>query len=215
MRKVTDGMTAKKKLEYVFTYYWYHMLGVAAAAGLAVFLVVHFAFPDQKPEFTCALVNQKTDTDRDQRLEEALAGISGLSQERIVFDSAYLVHYEVTGDEETQAEEAPGGETRLSSYESGLDKLLFQWSQGELDAVIMTEDFMNYCIDTAGGQFYSLEDFDIGDLTVYEAGGYSAVRVKGTGIEGELDETEDLVIAFPDTGRHKENCQSFIDLLKG
>ena len=73
IKENTDGMSGKEKLSYILTYYWYHLLGIVAVLGLIVFLVVHFAFPEEKPLFTCALVNQRIDSSRDQKLAEDFA----------------------------------------------------------------------------------------------------------------------------------------------
>ena len=69
------------------------MLGILAVLVFLIFLVVHFAFPEEKPFFKCALVNQKIDSDRDVVLSEEFATFSGLDAKRIVFDSDYVISY--------------------------------------------------------------------------------------------------------------------------
>ena len=198
----TKDMNRKETVQYIFTYYWYHMLGVLAVLALLIFLVVHFAFPEEKPFFKCALVNQKIDSDRDVVLSEEFATFSGLDAKRIVFDSDYVIFYKET-EEKQDAEN-----------ESGFDKFFFQWSKGELDAVILTKDFLEYCT-SVGGEYYSADELETKDLNLCEAGGTKAIDLTGTKLESELDgtEKEDLVLVFPATGIHKEMCQKYIDFL--
>ena len=153
------------------------MLGILAVLALLIFLVVHFAFPEEKPFFKCALVNQKIDSD-------------------------YVISYK-------EAEEKQD-----AGNESGFDKFFFQWSKGELDAVILTKDFLKYCT-SAGGEYYSADEFETKDLNLCEAGGTKAIDLTGTKLESELDgtEKEDLVLVFTATGIHKEMCQKYIDFL--
>ena len=49
--KMRKDMSLKEKIEYIVMYYKWPILGVCAAIGLMVFLVVHFCFPAKKPEF--------------------------------------------------------------------------------------------------------------------------------------------------------------------
>lgn len=206
IKENTKDMNRKETVQYIFTYYWYHMLGVLAVLALLIFLVVHFAFPEPKPLFKCALVNQKIDSDRDAVLSEEFAKFSGLDEKRIVFDSDYVISYKET-DNETEEKQDAGNE-------SGFDKFFFQWSKGELDAVILTKDFLEYCT-SVGGEYYSADEFETKDLNLCEAGGTKAIDLTGTKLESELDgtEKEDLVLVFPATGTQKEMCQKYIDFL--
>lgn len=222
IRENTEGMSGKEKMSYILTYYWYHLLGIAAVLGLIVFLVVHFAFPEEKPLFTCALVNQRIDSTRDQKLAENFAEYAGLSQKQVVFDSDYIISYNETEEKESNdfndsntSNDSNNSNNSNTSNESGFDKFFFKWSGGELDAVVMTEDFMSYCIEV-GGEFYPADEFDVTGLDVCEVQGVSVIKVSGTKMESELDGTEkdNLVLVFPDTGKQKENCQKFIDYLR-
>ena len=78
-------------------------------------------------------MNQKIDSDRDVVLSEEFATFSGLDAKRIVFDSDYVISYKKTEEKQD------------AGNESGFDKFFFQWSKGELDAVILTKDFLNNC----------------------------------------------------------------------
>ena len=66
IRENTAGMNGREKADYVLTYYWYHILGFAAALGLVLFLIIHFGFRQAPPVFTCVLVNQDINFARDQ-----------------------------------------------------------------------------------------------------------------------------------------------------
>lgn len=221
IKENTKDMNRKETLQYIVTYYWYHILGALVVLGLLIFLVVHFVFPEEKPLFKCALINQKIDSDRDAVLSEAFSKFSGLDGKRIVFDSDYIISYKQT-DEETDNEinstiDNKTKENQTAGNESGFDKFFFQWSKGELDAVILTKDFLEYCT-SVGGEYYSADEFDTKDLKLCEAGSTKAIGLTGTKLESELDglngtEKEELVLAFPATGSHKEMCQKYIDFL--
>ncbi len=225
IKENTKDMNRKETLQYIVTYYWYHILGVLAVLGLLIFLVVHFAFPEEKPLFKCALINQKIDSDRDAELAEAFSKSSGIDGKRIVFDSDYIISYKQTdekidseiGNEINSTMDNETEENQTAGNESGFDKFFFQWSKGELDAVILTKDFLEYCT-SVGGEYYSADEFDTKDLNLCEAGGTKAIELAETKLESELDglngtEKEELVLVFPATGNHKEMCQKYIDFL--
>lgn len=205
IKETTKEMSRKEKLEYVVTYYWYHILGIVVFFSLIVFGIVHFAFPEKKPLFTCALVNQKIDSMRDGELEKKFADFSQSEEDRIRFDSDYIISYQ--NEEREESEE--------DSNKSGFDKFFFQWAGGELDAVIMTEDFLAYCIEV-GGKFHEVGKFDTEGLNLVKVDGIQAVDLDGTKLEQFLNGTEnrDLVLVFPETGKHTKSCQKFLDYLK-
>ena len=74
IRENTAGMSPRDKAEYILTYYWYHILGIAAAAGLVLFLIIHFGFREAPPLFTCAMVNQEINYERDGFLRRYKTG---------------------------------------------------------------------------------------------------------------------------------------------
>ncbi len=200
IKEQTKTMDTKGKIEYILTYYWYHLLGLGVIFGLVIFLILHFAFPEKKPLFTCVMVNQKIDYDRDEEVAKAFAKNSGISEDQVVFDSDYIISYK----EENKKE---------GTNESSFDKFFFKWSGGELDAVVMDKDFLKYCIEV-GGEFYPAGEFDTGDLSLCEIEGVSAIELKDTGFGEELTGEKDLVVVFPKTGEHRDNCQKFVDYLK-
>ncbi|MDO4296932.1 MAG: hypothetical protein Q4C59_00465 [Lachnospiraceae bacterium] len=194
----TSGMSGKDKRNYILTYYWYHILGIAAAVSLILFLPVHVLFGMEKPEFTCVLVNQKIDYGRDREIGQAFADFTGKAPDRIEVDSDYYLSY---------------GSVKLEGInESSYEKFFFRWRNQELDAVIMPESFYEYC-KTLGGGYLDLGNFETGDLPLYEDGEtFTAVRVEETGMkEYLLNETgERLLLVFPDNGRNQTECQEFL-----
>lgn len=198
IRENTAGMTRQEKAEYILTYYWYHILGILAAAGLVLFLIIHFGFREEPPVFTCAMVNQEINFARDEEMEKDFAGVSGIDKERMEINSDFNISYK---------------DIKLEGVnESSYEKFLFKWQNEELDAVIMPESFYEYCKEL-GGTFYSLEKWDTQELPVYEDGGVPvAVKAEETGLAEYLEnETgEPLLLVFPGTGQHLKECGEFL-----
>ncbi len=88
--RIRDDMSLKEKIEYIFTYYKWYILGICAAVGLLIFLIVHFASPQEKEVFSCAMINQRIDYDRDKELEKDFANDSGLDADLVDIDSRIL-----------------------------------------------------------------------------------------------------------------------------
>ncbi len=202
IRENTAGMTGREKAEYIGAYYWYHILGLAAALGLVLFLILHFGFREAPPAFTCVLVNQDINFARDQKLGEDFARAAGLSADQVEVDSDFNLSY---------------GNIQLEGVnESSYEKFFFKWRNQELDAVLMPESFYEYCKEL-GGAFYSLEQWDIQGLPVYEeSGAPAAIKAEKTGLAEYLNnETgEALLLAFPDTGKNQEQCGAFLEFLR-
>ena len=93
IREHTERMDRKQKLEYILTYYWYHLLFVVVSAGLLILLVRHLFFREPPKAFTCVLVNQTVDYARDEELAADFAAVSGIDPERIEIDSDYIFSY--------------------------------------------------------------------------------------------------------------------------
>lgn len=174
IREKTSGMGRKEACSYIFTYYWYHMLGIAAAAALILLFAVHYGFGNKKPVFTCVIVNQVTDGEEDLRLRDDFAGWAGLQKERIVIDSSYLFSY---------------GDLRMEgANESSYEKFFFQWRNRELDAVIVPESFYRHC-KGMGGSFHLLEEREIteaGGLPYMDEGECRAVLLNEAGLMEKL-----------------------------
>lgn len=199
----TEKMNREEKWRYIITYYWYHILGIFTVVFLFLFLVIHFGFGEEKPEFTCVMVNQEIDPMRDRELAEAFAGQMGLETDTVVIDSDFNLSY---------------GEVKLEGInESSFEKFFFKWQNDELDAVILPESFYEYCKE-AGGTFVNVSQWDTGTLSLYqdkESGEAAAIRVEDTwlasGIENKTGEL--LLLSFPSNGEHPDMCQKFLAFL--
>lgn len=202
IRKNTAGMDRRKKAEYILTYYWYHILGLAAAVCLVLFLIIHFGFREEPPVFTCVMVNQEINYARDEKMEEDFSKASGIDAERMEIDSDYNISY---------------ADIQLEGInESSYEKFFFKWQNEELDAVVMPESFYEYCTGL-GGEFKSLEDWGLEGFVPYEdEGKITAVYAEDTGLSDYIEnETgEALLLAFPDTGQHEEECRAFLDFIR-
>lgn len=131
IHKKTIQMDRRQRAEYILAYYWYHLLFVLLGAGLLILLVRHLFFGEPPKEFTCVLVGQMVDHERDEALAADFAEASGIPLEQIEIDSDYVFSY---------------GDVRLEGVnESSCEKFFFRWGSGELDAVLMPESFYRYC----------------------------------------------------------------------
>lgn len=201
IREKTADMGRAEKAGYIFTYYWYHMLGAAAVIACILIFGGHFLFGQKKPAFTCVMVNQMTDDARDDRLAEDFAVWSGRSADSILIDSNYIFSYE--------------GYSLEGANESYYDKFFLKWGNAELDAVIIEEDFYQFC-KKMRGRFQSLEEYDTGTLPLYEDdGAATAIVLENQKRIAPLDQDRrgKLLLAFPGSGSHKEACQQFIDFI--
>jgi len=198
----TAHMGRRQKAEYILTYYWYHMLGVLAAAGLTIFIIVHFAFAPDPPAFTCVLVNQAIDWQRDAQVAEAFSGDSGIETDLIVIDSDYNISY-------------PGHELK-GINESSYEKFFFKWANHEIEAAVMPESFLKYC-SSLGGVYREMDEFDTGSLELFKSGGEAVgIMAEKTRLADYMvNETgEPLILVFPVEGKNQENCQTFIDFIQ-
>lgn len=203
VREVMKQMTGKQKIEYVITYYWHYMVGICAIAVLAVLLSHHLASAQERPLFTCVLVNQEIDEARDEKLRSDFSVMSGVEEKRIVVDSNYNFSY---------------GPVHLEGVnESSYEKFFFQWSVGELDAVVMPESCYRYCREQ-GGAFRNPAS-----LGWETSAGMTAdnppdgIYAADTALSPCLweDEQDRLVIVFPTEGKHEDMSREFIRFLQG
>lgn len=203
IREKTAGMSRSEKLGYIVTYYWYHILGIAALVLFVVIFVGHFLFGEKPPLFSCVMVNMVTDDARDDRLAEGFAECLGLPENRVLVDSNYHFSYE--------------GVSLQGVNESYYDKFFLKWSNSELDAVIMEEDLYQYC-KKMNGTFRDLDEYDTGNLVLYEDeedGMHTAVVLDSQELIRPLRQagSSRLLLVFPRQGRHEEKCQEFIDYI--
>ena len=93
IREKTTGMNRKEKVSHVITYYWYHFLIIISIVALIFFAVRFYVFGNQKPEFTCVLVNQEIDDDRDAEIAQTFAKENDLDPDLVTVDSDYVFSY--------------------------------------------------------------------------------------------------------------------------
>ncbi len=143
IREKTSGMSRNKARAYVWTYYWYHILGILAIAALILLFALHYGFGNKKPLFTCILVNQEATLDGTQAAAEEFAEYAGLWEERVLITSDYTFSY---------------GEVKLEGVNEGsYEKFFFQWRNEEIDAVIIPESFYRH-VKEMGGEFCVLKE---------------------------------------------------------
>lgn len=201
IREKTENMSKRETAAYVLTYYWYHILAVCSIIALIVLFITHYTIGNQKPVFTCVLVNQEMDSGRDGLVRETFSEYAGLPVRRVVIDSDYNFSYE--------------GMKLSGVNESSYEKFFFQWRNRELDALILSESFYQYCREM-GGSFCDLSDMDKGDFEIYKDGDMVGAIILGedsfaervTGKKGEK-----LLLAFPDEGKHEESREMFLKYL--
>ncbi|MDO4491421.1 MAG: hypothetical protein Q4B85_10165 [Lachnospiraceae bacterium] len=233
IREKTKGMDKKSKVSYVFLYYWPHMLITGSIIALIFIFGRHYLFGNKKPEFTCILVNQRCDPQRDLEMAESYAQLADLDSDRVIIDSDYNFSYE--------------GLSLKDVNESSCEKFFFLWRNGEIDAVVLSETMYQYCCEL-GGEFYCIEDtlgfpsYTDGaawenptDEEDYIAGenpadeethadgvdptageectavvlGYDSFTEEITG-----NSEEPLLLAFPKTGKHSGQIPVFLEYMK-
>lgn len=185
IREKTSGMDSAERAEYIADYYWYHILLTFLAAALFVLLVYHAACGRRTVSFACVIVNEKPDTGRDRELSGEIAGMLGVDEEKIRVDSDYRISFP--------------GHTEEGSNESDYEKFFFGWSQGELDAVVMTESFYAYCL--------TLDP----RLRALPAEGSVPLPLRETVLTSWICEGEEdpMVLIFPADGKNEAAAEAF------
>ncbi len=199
IKEKTSDMDKKAVCSYIAAYYWPHILGGISIIALILLFGGHYLFGNVKPSFTCVMVNQRVDTERDNRIADTYAKEAGFRRKEVVVDSDYNFSY---------------GAIHLEGVnESSYEKFFFQWRNGELDAVIMPESFYGHCKEL-GGEFCRIED--MGSFEAYMDDGECKAVVLGSDSfmeEVTGDANERLLLAFPETGRHTKTADEFLRYL--
>lgn len=203
IREKTSEMTRKEKSNYIWTYYWYHILGSVFIIALILLFVLHYGFGNRKPVFTCILVNQEIGASQTQDMAEAFAGNFDLPVEQIVISADYMFSY--------------GDVILEGANESSFEKFFFQWRNKEIDAVILPESFYLY-VKKMGGAFKKLDEKTVEGFIPYMDDRVCTAVVLGNDsftekISGKKDEK--LLLAFPETGIHAEECNMFLEFMGG
>lgn len=202
IQEKTSGMSKKEKYAYILTYYWYHILGISAIIALILLFTFHYCFGNKKPVFTCILVNQEMETSQAGEMAESFAECFNLPMEQVVITSDYLFSY---------------GDVQLEGVnETSYEKFFLQWRNEEIDAVIIPESFYFY-VKELGGEFKMLDEEAVEGVVPYMDENICTAIVLGNDsfterISGKKDEK--LLLAFPETGQHTEECEMFLEFLK-
>ena len=179
------------------------MLIIFSALALTVIFIVHYA-TYKKPEFTCVMVNQQIDTQRDNQMTAEFAEFSEMDPKRIEISSNYNFSY---------------GDLKLDDVnESSSERFFLQWRNNELDAVVMTESFYEYCKEV-GGEFIDLDawDTDTGTYEKFKDHGKITGIVLGTDrmTEKVTGTGEKLLLVFPSNGRHEKASKLYLEYILG
>lgn len=190
LQEKTSGMSRKEKIDHIWTYYWYHILGVLVMIALIFLFVQHYAFGNKKPAFTCIFVNQETETQQIDKMAEAFAQELGLPAGQVILSADYMFSY---------------ADVHLEGVnESTYEKFFFQWRNKEIDAVVLSESFYHH-IKEMGGAFQKLDETMTEDFTPYMDGQNCTAVVLGNDSSAEK-----ILLAFPETGTHAEECRKFL-----
>lgn len=209
LKENTRRMDRRQKAEYVLTYYWYHLLFLFLGTGLLVLAARHLFFGEEPKAFNCVMVNQAVDYDRDETLEETIAGILGVPSGQVLVDSDYIFSY---------------GDRKLEGVnESSYEKFFFRWGLYELDAVLMPESFYWHCRELE----YEFLDLNLlmdgtktergGSRFLTENGHRYALYLDQADLASGLNQTEDdkMVLAFIRESMHMEADRLFLEAVLG
>lgn len=214
IREKTAQMDRVQKLEYIGAYYWYHILLCVAGVGLVFLVIRHLFFGEPPKEFTCVMVNQAVDYERDESLQRDFGNASGIEPERVSIDSDYVFSY--------------AGKQLEGVNESSYEKFFFRWGNGEVDAAVMPESFYRYCKEVEYG-FADLKDI-IGDIAaedemglwqehiLEEEGRWEGVYLKDTPLMEYVEEEEGdpaILVCLQDEVRQEALRAFFIFAVEG
>ncbi|MGN0464985.1 MAG: hypothetical protein ACI4F9_01380 [Lachnospiraceae bacterium] len=209
IREKTKNMDRNKTIEYIANYYWYHILLFLLFVVIVILFLYHIFFGDRDMKFHCVIINQEVDYDRDAKLEKDFASFANQNPKKISVDSDYLISY--------------GGVHLKGVNESSYEKFFFNWSSGEIDAVIMPESFYEYC-KSLGAEFEELSGFllakdlqkiEQNKIGIKEKDSLVGIYVEETKLMKYLrqDVDEKYILAFPNTGKHKVLNKKFLEMM--
>ncbi len=179
IREKTADMNREQKFQYIAAYYWYHILLGFLFIGIVILFIYHVTWGDRSREFTCVIVNQAVDYERDRELAEQFAADSGMKEKEILIDSDYQISY---------------GDTQLDGVkESSYEKFFFNWQAKEIDAMVMPESFYEFCLEQ-GGEFTE-EKIPVG-----------MTRLRDTILE---EENDPVYLVFAADKKHEKACGKF------
>lgn len=212
IRDKTENMDASARWEYIRQYYWYHILLMLAVSGVVILLCYHLFWGRQTKEFQCVLVNQQTDYERDHYLEELFAQYAGMKENRVAFSSDYQMSY---GDVKQEG-------VNESSYE----KLFFNWSAGEVDAMLVPESFYRFCTDKLEGEYFLLHEMlpdasyqriQQRDVIYWREGEPVGIYADKTLLSEHVrqEENDPVLLLFPRESKHPKAGGRFLEMVIG
>ncbi len=174
---------------------------------------IYYAVAWGNPErlFSLAIVNQRVNYGRDEKLAEEFSISSGIKTRNILVDSDYLLSY---GDVELED---------VAVKESLFEKFFLSWRAGALDAVIMPESFFDYCIGK-DGEFTGLLEIcpdllDMGSEDCFYKYNdvYTGIYIDKTKLSGDFitDGSGPVILVFIKNGSHLKECRKFIEYVLG
>lgn len=204
----TENMDKKQRMEYIFAYYWYHILLITLAIGLCFLFLYHVSWGRKKTDFSLVMVNQEVDFARDKEVAESFSSYSGMNSKNISIDSDYLISYE---------------NVNLKGVnESSFEKFFLNWASKTIDAIVMPESFLKYC-EKQNGEIASIEEL-VGEETlenieedcIFENNGRSeGIYVEKTKLSQSLkcSKKDKVLLVFPKELKHKEACRQFLNYI--
>lgn len=189
---------------------WFLLFG----AGIVVLMLSgwHFFGGRQPVEFQCVLVNQRTDFERDEILEEQFASYLGLPPGAVSVCSDYQFSY--------------AGMKYEGVNESSYEKFFFNWSAGAIDAMLVPESLYRFCAEELEGEYRFLDEML--ETSFYEKLCESGIvcfhgtepvgiRADGTTLSDKIQQREDdpVILLFPKEGKHPEAGVRFLEMVAG
>lgn len=205
IRANTKNMDRAQKREYIMAYYWHYMLAAVMLAALAAVTVYHFTWGIRKPLFSLAIINQGTDYERDEKIQQGFSKAYGIKSRDVSVSSDYLLSY--------------GDIHPANANESMFERFFLGWNSGALDAVIMPESFLKYCIGK-GGEFMEITDkwhsgADM-DKCLYKQGNAgTGIYIDSTSLAGDFKSSskDPLLLVFMKNSSHIAECMDFVEFI--
>lgn len=206
----TKNMNRDQKVEYVMTYYWYHILLAVLTAGLLILGIYHVSWGKRRTDFSLVIVNQDINSSRDEKIQEEYARFCGIPEKFVQADSDYMISY---------------GDVKLEGInESSYEKFFFGWAAGVIDAVVMPESFYHYCKEQ-NGTYVALADLleeagiadgmldERPDIFLEDNGVRTGIYVEKTCMSGYFMQNEDdpYVLVFPADMKHRQAAGKFLE----
>lgn len=181
IKNKTKDMDMPHTIEYIANYYWYHILLFILFLTISGIFIYHIFLGNTEKDFNCVIVNQEIDYDRDKQLANDFATFTNQNSNKISIDSDYVFSYDNVKYE--------------SANESSYEKFFFNWSAGEIDAMIIPSSFYTHC-KNLGGEFL-----------------FEEIPIKNTILAKYFKtDDEDYFLLFPSNTKHVNECNLFLNM---